>query len=546
MNFLKTCHKLQIILCFCSIEFEKISQNEHFLIVLADFLGGFQYCFYICTHIIYIYTRMAYSNIIGREPEIETLEKAYKSRKSEFVAIYGRRRVGKSYLVSEVFRGKICFKAVGTFIKLKEKEEQAKSVASYRQLQLDHFFDALVDAGLPSDAKQPTSWREAFNLLRQVLKGLKSRRKVVFLDELPWLAGPQSSELISELGYFWNSWADQERNIVLIVCGSATSWMLDNVISDYGGLYGRLTHQIRLKPFTLGECAKYYKKNGFHLSQYEMAVGYMALGGVPYYMDKLDSSKTMTANLEDIFFKDERIDQEFREVYTGLYATYERYIDIVKVLGSQFYGMTRKELLDATGLEGGGTFSKIMENLQECGIVRQYPRYGKERVEKVYQLKDFFSLFYLHFIQNRKADAGSWSSIQHSSPFYSWAGITFELLVLEHQAQLKDALNIATISRDYCWKGTAPDGTGAQIDLVLEWDGERTDYLCEIKFTENRFVVDKGYKMDLLNKIDAFMSSRQHDKTHSIQLVMITTQGVARGEHTSCINQYVELEQLFK
>lgn len=489
---------------------------------------------------------MAYSNIIGRRSEIELLEKAYKSRKSEFVAIYGRRRVGKSFLVNEVFRGKISFKAVGTFIKLKEKADQEKAASTYRRMQLDHFYDALRESGLRPEVARPTCWREAFLLLRQVLNEKKSRRKIIFLDELPWLAGPQSSEFIAELGYFWNSWADQERNIVLIVCGSATSWMLDNVISDYGGLHGRLTHQVKLSPFTLGECAKYYKKNGFHLSPYEMAIGYMALGGVPYYMDKLDSSKTMTSNLEMLFFEDERIDQEFREVYTGLYATYERYIDIVKVLGTRFYGMTRKELLDATGLEGGGTFSKILENLQECGIVRQYPRYGKERVEKVYQLKDFFSLFYLHFIYNRKADAGYWSSIQHSPIFYSWAGFTFELLVLEHQIQLKEALNIATISRDYCWSGKAPDGEGAQIDLLMEWDGERTDYLCEIKFSENRFAVDSAYEHELLNKIDAFLVSRQHDKNHSVQLVLITTQGVVKGIHTSCINRFVEMEQLFR
>lgn len=180
-----------------------------------------------------------------------------------------------------------------------------------------------------------------------------------------------------------------------------------------------------------------------------------------------------------------------------------------------------------------------------CGIIRQYPRYGKERVEKVYQLKDFFSLFYLHFIHNQKVDAGAWSSIQHSSAFYSWAGITFELLVLEHQSQLKEALHIATVSRDYCWSGKAPDGEGAQIDLVLEWDGERTDFLCEMKFSENRFAVDRKYEQDLLNKVDAFVHSRQHDKNHSVQLVMITTQGVARGMHTGCFNQFVEMEQLF-
>lgn len=192
---------------------------------------------------------MSYANIIGRKEEINALERRYNSNKSEFIAIYGRRRVGKSFLVSEVFGKNILFKAVGTYIKDGDKDYE-----SYRKLQLDHFYDSLLLAGLNDKEAKPTCWREAFTLLRKVLQRKRSKRKVVFLDELPWLAGPQSSELISELGHFWNLWADSERNIVLVVCGSATSWMLDNVIHDYGGLHGRLTEKIRLVPFTLAEC----------------------------------------------------------------------------------------------------------------------------------------------------------------------------------------------------------------------------------------------------------------------------------------------------
>jgi len=218
---------------------------------------------------------------------------------------------------------------------------------------------------MPEDTCRPNNWREAFRLLKQYLEGLRTKRRVVFLDELPWLAGPQSSEMITELGYFWNSWADRQRNIVLVVCGSATSWMLDNVIRDYGGLHGRLTGTIRLMPFTLNECEKYFKKHGFHLSRYEMAVAYMAFGGIPYYLDRIDSKKNLSENIDDFFFKDDKINQEFKDVYTGLYATSERYVDVVKALGTQFYGMTRRELAKTVGIELGGTFSKIMDNLRE-------------------------------------------------------------------------------------------------------------------------------------------------------------------------------------
>lgn len=201
---------------------------------------------------------MSYTNIIGRTDEIATLKRLYNSGKSEFVAIYGRRRVGKSFLVSEVFAKKMHFKVVGTYIKDGDKDYE-----TYRKIQLAHFYDSLLLSGLNNKEAKPTCWREAFLLLRKVLQTKRVRRKVVFIDELPWLAGPQSSEMISELGYFWNSWADSERNIVLVVCGSATSWMLDNVIHDYGGLHGRLTSIIKLMPFTLSECEKYYQKNHF-------------------------------------------------------------------------------------------------------------------------------------------------------------------------------------------------------------------------------------------------------------------------------------------
>ena len=248
---------------------------------------------------------MAYQSIIGRNEEIRQLERLLKSSKSEFVAIYGRRRVGKSYLVEEVYRNKIAFRAVGSYIK--EKDER-----TYKQIQLDHFFESLLDSGVSEDTPRPGNWREAFRLLRKHLEGLRTRRRVVFLDELPWLAGPQSSEMITELGYFWNSWADRQRNIVLVVCGSATSWMLDNVIRDYGGLHARLTATIRLLPFTLKECEQYFKKHGFHLSRYETAVAYMAFGGIPYYLDRMDNEKNLSENIDDFFFHDEKIDQEFK------------------------------------------------------------------------------------------------------------------------------------------------------------------------------------------------------------------------------------------
>lgn len=203
------------------------------------------------------------------------------------------------------------------------------------------------------------------------------------------------------------------------------------------------------------------------------------------------------------------------------------------------------ELAEAVGIELGGTFSKIMDNLKESGITREYPRYGKARVETVYQLKDFFSLFYLHFIYGKGVDRGNWRAVQRTPSFYAWAGNTFEMLCIEHMAQMKDALRITTITKNYCWRGPEPDGSEPQVDLVLEWKGERTDYLCEMKFSEHVFTIDKKYELELASKIEAFRQSKQHTKTHSIQLVMVTTSGTTHNEHAKDVNQQVTLDNLF-
>ena len=483
---------------------------------------------------------MKYQNIIGREKEIEALERLYASQKSEFIAIYGRRRIGKSYLVSEVYGRKLVFSVVGTYLK-----EGDKGYETYRRVQLDHFYDSLRLAGLSEQEAKPDCWRQAFLLLRRLLESVNRRRKVILIDELPWLAGPQSSELISELGYFWNSWADSQRNIVLVVCGSATSWMLDNVIRDYGGLHGRLTETIKLKPFTLSECERYYKKHGFRLSRYEICVGYMVLGGVPYYLDKLRDNQTMTENIDRLFFADEKIHQEFKDVYTGLYANKDRYVDIVRVLGGHFYGMTQAGIADALGVKSGGTLSKQIDNLLESGVVRQYPKYGKQRVEVVYQLADFFSLFYLHFVSGKPVRKGLWNSIQGTSTFYAWAGNTFELLAIHHMEQIQDALRIPSVDRNYCWSGMGSDGRGAQVDLVMESKASRTDFLCEMKFSGSRYAITMENDEDLRHKVTVFESSRMHKASHSIQLVLVTTMGLARNEYAGVVNRTVTLENLF-
>lgn len=529
--------KNALIECIFLLFFQKLSEKDDFFTFLAEFLKIFVY---ICTknHS----NTMSNNYLIGRHAEKATLDRLYKSKRAQFVAIYGRRRVGKSFLINEFFGDKLLLSVVGTYVKDADNDSM-----SYRRLQLEHFFDAvrLADPSF-ADQPRPTCWREAFVMLRQLLTKSTANRKVVFFDELPWLAGPQSSEMIAELGYFWNSWAGARHDVMLIVCGSATSWMLDNVIRDYGGLHGRLTEVIKLQPFSLSQCEEFYKERGLNLSRYEICVGYMAMGGIPYYMDKLRGDMSMTDNIDRLFFANRNIHQEFKDVYAGLYSSKDRYIDIVTALGSHFYGLTQAEIAAVLKIKSGGTLTKMLDNLTESGIVRVYPRYGRRsRVETVYQLTDFFSLFYLRFINGHQHSRNQWNTLHRTPAYYTWTGETFELLCIAHLEQIKAALRLPSVERSYCWVGSTPEGTGVQIDLVLESKAARTDYVCEIKFATTKFAVSKDYELSLLNKVDAFATAKLRNKTHSLQLVMIATMGVVDGRHSGAVNRVIDMDDLY-
>ena len=159
-----------------------------------------------------------------------------ESEKSEFVAVYGRRRVGKTYLVREAFNYNFAFQHAGI------------QDATMKE-QLEEFHHSLLLAGVKG-GKKPRNWSQAFFLLGQHLAALPEGKKVVFIDELPWLDTP-CSKFVTALDHFWNGWASARKDIVLVVCGSATSWIIDNIVMNYGGLHNRLTRQIYIEPFTL-------------------------------------------------------------------------------------------------------------------------------------------------------------------------------------------------------------------------------------------------------------------------------------------------------
>ena len=469
--------------------------------------------------------------IIGRKEEQQILRSAVQSENSEFVAVYGRRRVGKTYLIRETFGYKFTFQHTG-LAKGNTKE------------QLFSFAISLRDAGY-DDCPIPKSWLEAFSLLSTYLKNSTDEKKIVFLDELPWMDTPRSN-FISAFEHFWNGWASARKDIVLIICGSATSWIINKVINDHGGLHNRVTKQIALQPFTLKECEMFAQSKGLEMSRYQLAECYMVLGGIPYYWSLLEKGLSLAQNIDKIIFaKNGKLSNEFNQLYASLFKSPEQYIDIVTALGKKKAGMTREEIIAATDKYSNGALSKVLDELEYCGFIRKYNGFDKKSKQAIYQLIDNYTLFYFKFIQqNENNDEHFWSASIDSAMHRAWSGLAFERLCMAHTQQIKAALGIAgVLSNVYSWRKEADETSdGAQIDLLIDRKDQVIN-LCEMKYSLSEYAIDAEYEQKLRNKKSAFIDATNTRK--AVHLTMVTTFGIKTNVHSGIVQNEVKLDDLF-
>lgn len=470
--------------------------------------------------------------LIGREKEIQELLQAYDSDESKFVAIFGRRRIGKTYLVREVFQGKFAFSYSG----------MAKT--STRK-QLHRFYLTLKDHGYKG-SMYPQNWIEAFYMLEQYLKGLPEGKKVVFLDELPWMDAPRSS-FLPAFENFWNGWASARKDILLIVCGSATSWMVKKILRNKGGLHNRLNNQIHLQPFNLHECELYVKNIDLPMERGEIMEAYMIFGGIPFYWSLLNKSKSLPQNIDALFFgRNPKLGKEFKDLYSSLFKQPEGYISIITALAKKKIGMTREEIIENAALKRNGHLSRYLEDLENCGFIRKYQAIGLKNKNAKYQLIDNFTLFYFKFLEDQQhTDSNYWSKIQMAPIFHTWSGLAFERLCLLHTEQIKRALGISgVITNEYSWQTAATeDHPGAQIDLLID-RSDKAINVCEIKYTDGPYTIDKKYMENLRNKVGLF---RQLTKTRKgIALTMITSSGLVKNSYSmNNIHAQVTSDDLF-
>ena len=477
--------------------------------------------------------------LIGRKKELEALREYISSNRSEFVAVYGRRRVGKTFLIRQMAADNFAFYVTGM------------DNANMKE-QLTNFGIALQRHKKSSTLSVPENWILAFYKLARYLETLPDGPKVIFIDELPWMDTPKSG-FVSALENFWNSWAAVRTDVKLIVCGSATSWMINKLIKNRGGLHNRITHRMIIEPFVLNECEQYFMANGFSYSHRDIAECYMVMGGIPYYLSFMRKDRSLAQNIDRLFVESgAELSDEFENRYRALFKNAGLHIQIVTALATKAKGLNRKELLRITGLTNNGAFSIALEELESCGFIRRYEPFGKPRMnptgrlqrDALFQLVDFYTLFYFRFIRtNRYRDEHFWTTSQNTPLHASWSGYAFEMLCLDHVRQIKAALGIAGVQTLVCsWSSSTVD-KGAQIDLVIDRKDE-TANLCEMKYYSTVFAIDKGYEEKLRNKIAAFREETNTRK--SLMLTFVTTYGLKENMYSGCVQSQVLLDDLFK
>ena len=471
--------------------------------------------------------------IIGRKREKEYLLQCLESKRPEFVVVYGRRRVGKTYLIREYFNRQFSFYTTG----LTDEKTRGQLRAFGESLYLyEH------------DRKDvPKDWFDAFSRLRVLLERDKvyrepiNNKRVVFLDELPWM-DTAKSDFKSALEFFWNSWASSQEDIVLIVCGSATSWIITNLLTSKKGFHNRITRQIHLAPFSLAECEKLFEFNDVVMTRSQVIESYMIFGGVPHYLNLLDTRLSLAQNINELCFKEYGyLNEEYYNLFHSLFDKPEKHLAILQALANKRDGLSRVELSNEKAIGGGSVLTKNLRELEECGFIRKYKNFSKSEKNFIYQLIDPFTLFSIRFLKDKKFD--SWNEYINSPGYNSWRGNSFEIVCLNHIGQIKAKLGISGIeTREFAWKSSGKD-KGAQIDLIIS----RKDgiiNLCEMKYTNDKYALDSDEYSRIQNRIAQFQN--EANVKHAIHVTLIAGNGYKKNKYSNIIQNVITGDDLFE
>lgn len=470
------------------------------------------------------------NEIIGREREMKILRDCLESDGSEFVAVYGRRRIGKTFLIKHFFRNRFDFYMTGI------ADSSMSEMLEYFNMQLQQY----------SGREWPIAktWMNAFRQLQEYLSSLRKKRIVVFIDELPWLDTPRS-RFFRALDLFWNGWGDSRSNFKFIVCGSSTSWMTNKLLGDKGGLHNRITRQIYLAPFNLSETEKMLHSKGVLWNRHQITECYMIVGGTPYYLSKMDRKESVAQNIDRLFFHHAgELRNEYEFLFKSLFKDSTLYRRVVEILASKSMGMTREEIGDSLGVSTGGTLTEVLQNLITCDFIREYNAFGNKSKGKLFQLTDLFTLFYIkHVKDNKNAGADYWSTRIDAPSHRAWAGYAFEQVCLHHIPQIKAALGISGVaSRISSWIGMEDGKRAGQIDLLIDRRDE-TINLCEMKYSIKEYEITPKYLKNVIDRMESFRSAVRTKK--ALHLTFVTINGLKHNAQWGMIQNEVTAEDLF-
>jgi type II secretory pathway predicted ATPase ExeA len=473
--------------------------------------------------------------LIGREEEKEVLQRALASDEAELVAIYGRRRIGKTFLIRNFYEKQIIFEFSGV---------HNATLGD----QLANFAQALTRSMKSLPVETPVNWRQAFNMLEKYVTPLiKKQKRVLFFDEFPWIQTPRSG-FMQAFEYFWNMWASRQENLVVVICGSAASWMIQKVINNRGGLHNRVTKRIRLLPFNLKETEAYLNSRKIKLDQYQLLQLYMAMGGIPLYLKEVNTGESTAQVLDRACFKKSGLlHDEFKILFQSLFEEAIHHMEVIRALAAKPGGLTRNEIIEVCSLTSGGGTTQLLDELSESGFITPYVPFDRTSRDSIYKLTDEYSLFYIKFIENSKSQGvGTWIRLSESTSWKSWSGLAFESICLKHTQQIKKAIGIADVYTEVSpWRySSQKEDEGAQIDLLFDRKDNCIN-LCEIKFSLSEFIIDKKYAAVLEQKENVFRKQTKTRKT--LFLTLITTYGAKKNDnYINLIQKEITMEALFK
>ena len=472
------------------------------------------------------------TEMIGRKRECQKLEKCMEQWRTQLVIVTGRRRVGKTYLIDTFFQQNYAFQITGV-----QNSTMEKSLETFAR-QLSKYSG--------KSCPKPESWDDAFWGLAEYLDVLNPEEKmVVFFDEMPWLAEP-TTDFMYALETFWGNFAERHKNLVFIACGSITSWMTENVFHNPGGLFHRCTCKLNLNPLRLYEVEELLQSMGISLPRQDIARGYMVLGGIPEYWNLMDKRMSLSQNIDELFFSEnDQMRNEILELYQVLSTSSYDYMQVVEQLSQKRGGLTQEEIAKKISLTDSNDLTKILRDLNLSGFVREASVFGRSIDKPVYQLADFYTAFYFHFVHGKSFARHFWSRSTYAPGREAWEGLTFEQLCMDHEELIEQALGIDMLTYVSTWstKGdTSRNIRGAQVDLVLD-RSDNVINLCEIKFWNDVHTITKDMEGTLKRKMESFRAMTGTKK--ALQITMITPYGVKTGTNSIISNQ-VTLDDLFQ